>query len=132
MTSLLRTCIQFQSSHCNINKYPPILLLTFNDTHFNISYTSPTHHLCMRKITTKTFSRKMTYLHPFYHTQILRVCREFIKSQITSLSLSPTFNPVSEKHYPSRHTQLYAITHSQIYLCFTFKRVKSKPRFKNH
>ena len=52
----------------------PVLRLPFYVTHFNIYYTSPTHHLCTCKLPSKTFSQQMTYLHMFNHTNILRLC----------------------------------------------------------
>ena len=70
-----------------INIYQSILRLPFNVVHFNIYSNSPTHHLDTHKLPSKTVSQKMTYLHPFDHMNILRLCTTIPEFIIPSLSL---------------------------------------------
>ena len=86
--SVVHTCINIKYPHNKINISSPLLKLHFKVTNFNIFYTSPTHHLHTRTLTYGIVSQKMTYLHPFDHTNILRLCPALHRFYITSISLS--------------------------------------------
>ena len=57
--------------HYIITIFPPVILLPFYTTLFNVYYTSPKNYICMRTLPSKTVSRQMTYLYMFDYTCIL-------------------------------------------------------------
>ena len=66
-----------------IKNYMTVLQLLLHVTLFNIYSLLHTY-----KLSSKTASQQMAYLHPFYHTKTLRISPAINKFQITSLSLS--------------------------------------------
>ena len=74
LPSVLRTCIHFQFSHDMIKNSLRLLQLTFNLTHFNICYTSPTQYLRTCKLPSSTVSQKKdvpTYVQSYEHLSYL-------------------------------------------------------------